>query len=54
MLAVLVLGAAWWGVTVVSTLVLLLPVAGLVIFLALTQGVAALMGGAGAMRGCEG
>ena len=37
------------GVTVVSMLVLLLPVLGLLIFLAMTQGVAALMGGAGAM-----
>jgi hypothetical protein len=34
------------GVTVVSTLVLLLPILGLIIFLAMTQGVAALMGGA--------
>jgi hypothetical protein len=37
------------GVTVVSSLALLLPILGLFIFLAMTEGVAALMGGAGAM-----
>lgn len=37
------------GVTVVSSLILILPIGGLLIFLVLTQGLANVMGGAGAM-----